>query len=68
MKDKCVTCHNESHHNIDDHISWRIAYIIGVGQLCLDCYDEIYIQPERKENEYHKSNETSRRVHNGLSR
>ena len=68
MKDKCVTCHKETHHDIEDHVSRRLAYIIGIGQLCLDCYDDIYLKPERKQNEHYKSNEASRRVHNGLSR
>ena len=68
MKELCVTCNKETTYYREDHIDQRIGYIRGSGQLCLDCYDEIYIQPERKENEYHKSNETSRRVHNGLSR
>jgi len=44
MKDKCVVCKKDSHHNKDEHISARLGYIEGTGQLCLDCYDKIYIR------------------------
>ena len=30
------------------HIDFRMGYIQGVGQLCLDCYDKIYIKPKIK--------------------
>ena len=59
MKELCITCWKPTHHTIDEHISIRLAYIKGMGQLCLDCYDEIYIKPKRKENES-KSPTTSR--------
>ena len=42
MKDKCVVCKKDSHHNKDEHIKVRIGYIEGSGQLCLNCYDDIY--------------------------
>jgi len=42
-------CGKETHHTVDEHISVRLAYIKGVGQLCLDCYDELYIKPKRKQ-------------------
>ena len=44
MKDNCVTCNKETLYRIDDPIDMRIGYIEGAGQLCLDCYDEIYIK------------------------
>ena len=44
MKDNCVTCNKETHYRIDDHIDMRIGYIEGAGQLCLDCYDEVYVK------------------------
>ena len=68
MKELCVTCKKETKYYRDDHVDYRIGYIEGSGQLCLDCYDDIYLKPERKQNEHYKSNEASRRVHNGLSR
>ncbi len=44
MKDKCVVCKKDSHHNKDEHIKVRIGYIEGAGQLCLDCYGDIYMR------------------------
>lgn len=43
MKDNCVSCHKDTIYNTTDHIEYRIGYIEGAGQLCLDCYEEIYI-------------------------
>ena len=51
MKDKCVVCKKDSRHNKDEHIKVRIGYIEGAGQLCLDCYEDIYM---RTKNALHK--------------
>jgi len=42
MKDKCVTCNKESVYDKEEHIDFRIGYIEGAGQLCLECYNELY--------------------------
>jgi hypothetical protein len=42
MKDKCVSCKKETLYNKTDHIDFRLGYVEGAGQLCLDCYDIIY--------------------------
>jgi predicted RNA-binding protein with PUA domain len=42
MKDNCVVCKTKSIYNIDENIFFRIGYIEGAGQLCLDCYGETY--------------------------
>ena len=42
MKDKCVTCDVETKYSRHDHIEYRIGYIEGAGQLCLDSYGKIY--------------------------
>jgi len=42
MKDKCVTCNKKSIYDREEHIDFRIGYIEGAGQLCLECYDELY--------------------------
>ena len=47
MKDKCVTCDVETKYSRHDHIEYRIGYIEGAGQLCLDCFDDIYIKPKK---------------------
>jgi|TARA_B100001939_G_scaffold220227_1_gene189547 hypothetical protein len=46
MKELCVTCKKETTYYREDHIDQRIGYIKGSGQLCLDCYDELYIKPK----------------------
>ena len=48
MKDKCVVCKEDSVYDLDENIICRLAYIIGVGQLCFECYDEIYIKSKNK--------------------
>ena len=37
-------CEKKTKYNKEDHIDFRIGYIEGSGQLCLNCYDEIYIK------------------------
>lgn len=44
MKEKCVVCEKKTKYNKEDHIDFRIGYIEGSGQLCLNCYDEIYVK------------------------
>ena len=44
MKDRCVVCKKDTHHDKDEHILVRVGYIEGVGQLCLDCYEDIYMR------------------------
>ena len=48
MKDKCVSCEVETSYNKTDHIDFRLGYVEGAGQLCLDCYDNIYIKSKAK--------------------
>ena len=42
MKDKCVSCGTETLYDKEHHIDFRIGYVEGAGQLCLDCYGKIY--------------------------
>ena len=46
FKDKCVSCGEPTLYDKHDHVDFRIGYIEGSGQLCLDCYDELYIKPD----------------------
>ena len=41
-KDKCVSCKKETQYDEFDHIDFRNFYIEGAGQLCPECYNEIY--------------------------
>ena len=42
MKDKCVSCGVETSYDKTDHVDFRLGYVEGAGQLCLDCYGEVY--------------------------
>ena len=48
MKDKCNCCGVETLYDKETHIDFRIGYIEGAGQLCLDCFAEIYLGPTSK--------------------
>ena len=61
MKDNCVTCGEESVYDMKENILWRMAYIVGVGQLCFQCYDEIYIKSKNKK-EMKNENEPMERL------
>ena len=39
----CVSCGEPTIYKKSDHIDYRFHYIEGVGQLCLECYDKIYV-------------------------
>tara|TARA_R100000008_G_scaffold81529_1_gene64868 strand:- start:1862 stop:2023 length:162 start_codon:yes stop_codon:yes gene_type:complete len=41
-KDKCVSCGIETQYDEFDHIDFRYFYIEGSGQLCCDCFNQIY--------------------------
>jgi hypothetical protein len=43
MKDKCVLCGVETLYERTDHVDFRLGYVEGAGQLCLDCYGKIYV-------------------------
>ena len=44
MKELCVTCNDETTYDRHDHIDYRIGYIEGAGQLCLNCFDKLYMR------------------------
>ena len=46
-KDKCVSCNQDTLYNKHDHVDFRMGYIEGAGQLCLNCYDEIYVKKDK---------------------
>ena len=49
MKDKCVNCKRETLYSKETHVDFRLGYVEGAGQLCLDCYEKIYMKPKKKE-------------------
>ena len=51
MKDKCVVCGEKSIYDKEEHIDFRVGYIEGAGQLCLECYNKIYLKLGENKNE-----------------
>jgi hypothetical protein len=41
-KEKCVMCGTQTNYDTITHIDFRVGYIEGVGQLCEECYNNIY--------------------------
>ena len=41
-KEECVSCGIETPYDENDHVDLRSFYIEGCGQLCCDCFNEIY--------------------------
>mgnify|MGYP001260170769 CR=1 FL=1 len=62
MKDKCVTCNKESLYDKEEHIDFRMGYIQGAGQLCLECYDELYSKTFLKPKKNNKQNKSKGKV------
>ena len=42
MKDRCVVCREKTEYDVNDHVDVRLYYVEGSGQLCEECYNEIY--------------------------
>ncbi len=51
MKDKCVNCKRETLYDKETHVDFRLGYVEGAGQLCLDCWEVIYGSKLKKEKE-----------------
>ena len=48
MKDKCISCNKKTLYDKTDHVDTRMCYVEGAGQLCLDCYEEIYMKSKKR--------------------
>ncbi len=44
--ERCLLCGKMTEYKKDTSITERIGYIEGCGQLCKDCYYELYIKKE----------------------
>ncbi len=42
--DKCVSCGGGTPYTITTHIDQRKHYVEGSGQLCVKCYNKIYVK------------------------
>ena len=48
MKDKCVICSVETPYEKSNPVDFRLGYVEGAGQLCLDCYENVYMVRREK--------------------
>lgn len=46
IKDKCVVCGRETSYYKDERVENRECYVEGGGQLCPDCWNDIYNEKE----------------------
>jgi hypothetical protein len=46
--EKCVSCTREVGYTINTHIDARKNYVEGVGQLCSECFIEVYNKVHKK--------------------
>jgi DNA-directed RNA polymerase subunit RPC12/RpoP len=47
--EKCVSCGRETGYSINDHIDSRKTYVEGAGQLCAECFKEVYNKIHKKD-------------------
>ena len=47
--EKCVSCGRETGYSINDHIDSRKTYVEGAGQLCAECFKEVYNKLHKKD-------------------
>lgn len=47
QRDRCVLCGKETQEEAYTNITQRLGYIEGGGQLCSNCYYEVYLEPGR---------------------
>jgi hypothetical protein len=57
MKDKCINCKCETLYDKETHIDFRLGYVEGAGQLCLDCWEVIYGSKLKNKKEVKNENE-----------
>ena len=57
MKDKCINCKCETLYDKETHIDFRLGYVEGAGQLCLDCWEVIYGSKLKNKKEIKNENE-----------
>lgn len=48
--EQCVCCHKPVNITKEEDIEFRPFYIEGAGQLCYDCYHELYPEKARDRN------------------
>jgi recombinational DNA repair protein (RecF pathway) len=44
--EKCIICDVDTKIEKSTHIDYRYFYVEGIGQLCKECWNNIYEKPE----------------------
>lgn len=39
-KDLCILCGKETPYDFETHVDFRVGYIEGAGQLCIECFNK----------------------------
>ena len=47
--EKCVNCGLNTGYSINDHVDSRKTYVDGAGQLCSQCFIEVYKKVHNKD-------------------
>ena len=47
--EKCVSCGRETGYSINDHVDSRKTYVGGAGQLCAECFKDMYNKIHKKD-------------------
>jgi hypothetical protein len=47
--EKCVNCGLNTGYSINDHVDSRKTYVDGAGQLCSECFIEVYKKVHKKD-------------------
>jgi hypothetical protein len=47
--EKCVNCGLNTGYSINDHLDSRKTYVDGAGQLCSECFIEVYKKVHKKD-------------------
>lgn len=47
--EKCVNCGRNTAYSINDHVDSRKTYVEGAGQLCSECFIEVYKKVHKKD-------------------
>lgn len=50
--EKCVLCGCSIDLEPDTPIEFRTGYIVGCGQLCMQCFSDLYCQKESESNDH----------------
>jgi hypothetical protein len=47
--EKCVSCGLNTGYSINQHVDSRKSYVEGAGQLCAECFIEVYKKVHKKD-------------------